>query len=294
MRLEQPEFLLSDKPEDGLMKALEYYNVQHKNVVYAQAILETGHFRSKVCREYNNLFGLYNSTTKDYYKFNHWSESVNAYKNLVQYKYYMRETWRNIKGFEGLYQVSSEGRIASLPKTGSGGHKNTIYLTPNRDKDGYLTVILYKDSTRTPFKIHRLVAETFIPNTYNLPQVNHINEDKTDNNLYNLEWCTASYNSNYGNGKINRISNKQKAIYQLNQNKEFIREWSSAKEVEDSLGYNHSNITNCCKGKLKSAYGFKWIYKEPPDDYYKFLEEISYAEDPQYITKLKNIVKRYG
>ena len=87
LRLEQPEFLLSEKPDYDLMAVLEYYNVKHKNIVYAQAILETGHFRSKVCREYNNLFGLYNSRSKDYYKFNHWSESVVAYLNYIQYRY---------------------------------------------------------------------------------------------------------------------------------------------------------------------------------------------------------------
>ncbi len=87
LRLEQPEFLLSETPDDNLMKALEYYNVKHKNIVYAQAVLETGHFRSKVCKEYNNLFGLYNSYKKDYYKFDHWSESVIAYLNYIQYKY---------------------------------------------------------------------------------------------------------------------------------------------------------------------------------------------------------------
>lgn len=87
LRLEQPEFLLSEKPDDDLMAVLEYYNVKHKNIVYAQAILETGHFRSKVCREYNNLFGLYNSRSKDYYKFNHWSESVVAYLSYIQYRY---------------------------------------------------------------------------------------------------------------------------------------------------------------------------------------------------------------
>ena len=87
LRLEQPEFLLSEAPDDYLMEALEYYNVEHKNIVYAQAILETGHFRSKVCKEYNNLFGLYNSYKGDYYKFDHWSESVVAYLNYIQYRY---------------------------------------------------------------------------------------------------------------------------------------------------------------------------------------------------------------
>lgn len=87
LRLQQPEFLLSETPDDYLMEALEYYNVKHKDIVYAQAILETGHFRSKVCKEYNNLFGLYNSNTKDYYKFTHWSESVVAYLKYIQNRY---------------------------------------------------------------------------------------------------------------------------------------------------------------------------------------------------------------
>lgn len=87
IKLEQPDFLMSDNPKDDLMKVLEYYGVLHSEIVYAQAVLETGHFRSKVCKEYNNLFGLYNSTTKDYYKFNHWTESVIAYINYIQYRY---------------------------------------------------------------------------------------------------------------------------------------------------------------------------------------------------------------
>ena len=87
IKLEQPEFLLSDSPEKDLIKALNYYDVKHPEIVYAQAVLETGHFRSKICKNYNNLFGLYNSRTKNYYKFNHWTESIIAYLNYIQYKY---------------------------------------------------------------------------------------------------------------------------------------------------------------------------------------------------------------
>ena len=86
VKLEQPEFLLKS-PEEGLIEALDYYDVEYPNIVYAQAILETGHFKSKVYREYNNLFGLYNSRTKNYYKFDHWSESVIAYLDFIQNKY---------------------------------------------------------------------------------------------------------------------------------------------------------------------------------------------------------------
>ena len=83
---EQPKFF-SQTPKEGLEEALSYYGLENKDIVYAQAVLETGHFKSKACLEYNNLFGLYNSKEKRYYKFNHWTESVVAYKEWIQKKY---------------------------------------------------------------------------------------------------------------------------------------------------------------------------------------------------------------
>lgn len=77
----------NQSPEEGLVEALEYYEIQFPEIVYAQALLETGHFSSSVCKNYNNLFGLYNSKIKDYYSFEHWSDSVKAYRDFVQYKY---------------------------------------------------------------------------------------------------------------------------------------------------------------------------------------------------------------
>jgi flagellum-specific peptidoglycan hydrolase FlgJ len=77
----------NQSPEEGLIEALDYYGIQYPQIVYAQALLETGHFSSSVCKNYNNLFGLYNSKIKDYYSFDHWSDSVKAYKDFVQYKY---------------------------------------------------------------------------------------------------------------------------------------------------------------------------------------------------------------
>lgn len=89
VRLEQPEFLLSEEPDSALLvEALKYYDVKHPEIVYAQAILETGHFKSRVCKEYNNLFGLYDSKKGEYYKFNHWSESVVGYLNYIQNRYH--------------------------------------------------------------------------------------------------------------------------------------------------------------------------------------------------------------
>lgn len=83
---ELPDFF-SKSPQEGLMEALEYYEVKHPQIVYAQAVLETGNFKSDACLTNNNLFGLYNSKNKKYYKFNHWINSVEAYVNMVQYKY---------------------------------------------------------------------------------------------------------------------------------------------------------------------------------------------------------------
>lgn len=82
----QPDFF-SKSPQDGLIEALEYYGVKHPHIVYAQAILETGHFKSDLCLNNNNLFGLYNSRENKYYVFDHWTESVMAYLNYIQYKY---------------------------------------------------------------------------------------------------------------------------------------------------------------------------------------------------------------
>lgn len=88
VKLEQPEFFLEDKPTVELvLQACEYYNIQHPDIVVAQAILETGHFRSENCIKKNNLFGLYNSYKHEFFEFDHWSESVKAYHNLIQYRY---------------------------------------------------------------------------------------------------------------------------------------------------------------------------------------------------------------
>ena len=93
IKLIQPEFLLSENPKKDLIEVLNYYEIEHPEIVYAQAVLETGNFKSRVCKEYNNLFGLYNSKTKNYYKFDHWSESVVAYHNFIQYRYNLKDDY---------------------------------------------------------------------------------------------------------------------------------------------------------------------------------------------------------
>lgn len=113
----EPVFLMQT-PKEGLEEALSYYNIHHKDIVYAQAILETGNFSSNICNSYNNLFGLYDSKNNDYYKFNHWSESVKAYKDLIQYKYqYPKNYYIFLKDIN--YAADSEyiSKIKKIVKT---------------------------------------------------------------------------------------------------------------------------------------------------------------------------------
>ena len=124
------------------------------------------------------------------------------------------EEWRSIPGYEGLYEVSSYGRVKSLEisytrKNGIMDHKPEIILSPKNNGTGYFMVCLYKNKTHKYYLIHRLVALTFLPNPDNLPCVNHKDEDKTNNKVDNLEWCDHKYNSNY-NGVLKKRSQRMK------------------------------------------------------------------------------------
>jgi len=170
----------------------------------------------------------------------------------------MEEYWKPVEGYEGLYEVSNEGRVRSLNYNKTG---ETKILRPLMIGGGYLQVQLWKDGKVKMLLVHRLVAITFIPNPDNLPQVNHKNEDKTDNRVVNLEWTTAIENSNYGT-RNRRISEAlSKPVLQFSKIGRFIQEWSSANEVERVLGFQHSHIAECCNEKLKSYKGYIWKYK---------------------------------
>ena len=131
----------------------------------------------------------------------------------------MREIWKDVKGYEGLYQVSNLGRVRSLDRTVNSGIKNNSnvlfkgrILKQYQKRNGYLQVTFTVNSKRKYVGVHRLVAETFIPNPDNKSQVNHIDENKTNNNVYNLEWCTPKENCNFGtrNSKIYNITSFRK------------------------------------------------------------------------------------
>lgn len=176
-----------------------------------------------------------------------------------------------IKEYCKLYKVSNFGRVMSLNYNHTGKIK---ILKPIKNTKGYLSVKLYKNGIGKMFRVHRLVAQTFIPNPDNLPQVNHKDEDKTNNfvgtpeNDYkdgNLEWCDNKENSNHGtrNERISKTMTNgktSKPVLQFTKSGELIREWPSTMECERN-GFDHRGVGDCCRGKQKSAYGYIWIYK---------------------------------
>ena len=171
----------------------------------------------------------------------------------------MKEIWKDIKDYEGHYQVSNLSRVKSI-KFG----KERI-LKQHINKGGYYYVCLLKNGKHKNYYVHRLVAETFIDNPDNLPQVNHKDENKTNNNVVNLEWCTNKYNHNYGtiNERISQSQSKTVLQYDLNGN--LIKEWKSINECGRN-GFNQGDICKCCNGKRKTAKGFIWVYKNEEDN----------------------------
>ena len=182
-----------------------------------------------------------------------------------------KELWRDIKDYKDLYQGSNLGRVRSLDRwvkcpNGSVRFYKGRILKPGTNKYGYLIVILCKNGKVKSFLVHRLVAEAFIDNTDNLPQVNHKDENKLNNNAENLEWCSSSYNINFGtrNEKVaekNTNGKQCKPILQYTLDGKFVREWKSAKQAEREGGFNQSHITHCCIGERKKHHNFIWRYK---------------------------------
>lgn len=173
------------------------------------------------------------------------------------------EHWRDIKGFEGLYQVSNLGQVKSLNYNRTGKEQVLVGL---KTKVGYPMVGLCKDGKVKLCLVHRLVAEAFIPNPDGLPCVNHKDECKTNNVVSNLEWCTRSYNNNYGTrteraAKVRMNDpNRSKPVYQYTLDGLLVRSYPSVNEVRRRTGYDNGHISECCLGKRKTAYNSLWSY----------------------------------
>ena len=185
----------------------------------------------------------------------------------------MEEIWKPIKGYEELYEISNIGRVKSLPKVVDLGFakQNRVekFLRPIPDGKGYLMVWLFKNQVKKMWKVHRLVADAFIPNPHSKPQVDHINADKTDNRLCNLRWCTEkenfhnpiSYKRN-SESKFECKNHHAKSVEQYAINGDYIKTWSCINDVKRELGFHHSHISQCCSGKRNVAYGFIWKYAD--------------------------------
>ncbi|MGN1342040.1 MAG: NUMOD4 domain-containing protein [Bacilli bacterium] len=161
----------------------------------------------------------------------------------------MKEEWKKINDFD--YEISNLGNLRTL---------NTKELKKLQlDKDGYYTTTLWKNGKSYFKRINRLVAEAFIPNPDNLPVVNHKDENKSNNHVDNLEWCTVGYNNIYS---------KARPIVQIDFDGNFICEYKSIKEAEDKTGFRCAHIQDCCSDKkihYKTYKGFQWLYKEDYD-----------------------------
>ncbi len=182
----------------------------------------------------------------------------------------MEEIWKDIPGYEGWYKVSNFGRVRSVDRyvnhpDGGKSIRSGRIIKPLKTHDNYLYVGLWKNGKCHRYKVHRLVYEAFNGLIPEGMQVNHINEDKTDNRLENLNLMTPKENYNWGT-RNNRISKTKtngrtsKPVLQLTLDGELVREWPSMNEAQRH-GYDSGNISACCLGKLKTYKGFIWRYK---------------------------------
>lgn len=178
------------------------------------------------------------------------------------------EVWKDIKDYEGLYQVSNFGRVKRLKYTMPTKIKHNNFITKKEhlmklslNKKGYLYVKLCKNGKTKHFQVHRLVACAFIPNLSNKPQVNHLDENPLNNCMDNLEWSTAKENLNYGTRTMRAKIKISKKVNQYTLDNKFIKTWNSMQDIERETHYFASSICLCCKNKRKKAYGYIWKYE---------------------------------
>ena len=207
------------------------------------------------------------------------------------------ETWVDVVEYEGLYQVNGRGDVKSLNYNGTGREK---ILRPSTLKNGYLQVMLYNNGKTEQLKVHRIIYESFYGNIPEGMVIDHIDTNRQNNSVENLRCVTHKENVNNpitkkrmneankkkakgpewrkkqleGSKKRSQNTEWQKNVSEANKKRcskpviqydldgNFIKEWSSMHEIERELGFDHANISACCKGKRKSAYGFIWKYKE--------------------------------
>lgn len=195
------------------------------------------------------------------------------------------EIWKDIYGYEGLYQISNYGNVKSVNRKVKNKHGFRIVkdkiLKPILNNKGYYIYGLRKNGKLEMKLLHRLIAENFIENKNNYPCINHIDGNKLNNNINNLEWCSYQHNikeafriglnnytfknnfkHDYWKGKYGKNHNCSKAILQYDKKGCFIKEWESITEASKETNINYYSISNNCRGKQKSAGDFVWKFKE--------------------------------
>lgn len=178
------------------------------------------------------------------------------------------EIWKPIPGYEGLYEASNKGRVKSIERVvvRNDGRKRTVkerILKGSPDKAGYLLVTLHdgKSEQRT-YPTHRLIGFTFLEPVEGKNEINHIDENKVNNAVWNLEWCTREENNNYGTRTERSAKTQSKSVAQLTKDGKLVKVWLSTREAERQLGLKHGNISNAALGKQQTAYNYVWKYVE--------------------------------
>lgn len=163
------------------------------------------------------------------------------------------EIWKDIKGYEGLYQVSNEGRVKSIR------FRKEKILHQNKVR-GYLRTILSKNGVKTQYQTHRLVYETFEGDIPNGLQVNHIDENKENNCVENLNLMTPKENMNWGTNRQRAAEKYKKTLYQYDKNNNLICVFDSIKSACEKYNIFQGNISSCCSGRMKTYKGYKWSF----------------------------------
>ena len=188
------------------------------------------------------------------------------------------EIWKPVVGYEGLYECSNMGRVKSVDRYVPHRYKGEYQFIKGRirktklNNGGYEMLSLFRDGKEKTCLVHRIIAEAFLPNPDNLPEVNHKDECKTSNiiwinedgsidyNKSNLEWCDREYNLYYGTRRQRQAEKEMVPVIQYTKDGMLIKKWDSMQSVMDDLGINRGNISNCCSGRCKSVGGYKWKY----------------------------------
>lgn len=185
------------------------------------------------------------------------------------------EIWKPVIGYEGIYEISNIGRVKSLQRQ---KYKNPTHIIPGKIRplqlhsNGYYSIMLCKNGITKRVHIHRLVASAFIPNPAGHSTVNHINYDRKDSRVENLEWCSQQQNilhatkrNGYKNnmqGRTGKLSVNSKPTYQIGLDDKVIKLWDSLRDAARELNFNYSSLRNCARGTSKKSHNFKWKYAQ--------------------------------